>query len=377
MLGSDLKTPPVNIGPPSTPDYASLSAAAVQSLSDGSRVFAGQADDPFFVDLNVFNLLSVRKLPGNTGGGVDDLKGYNVQTIALQVPISRLAHGGAAPSGASAANAVIGVWTTTSRQATRVLQGGGKTAGSGDWVQVSRLGNPLVNEVIAPLAAKDLFNSSQPSGDAQFLPAVQDPEPARLLHAIYNIKVPPTPRDDLVTIFLTGIPGLNQPANVTPSEELRLNMAIPPAAKPNPLGVVGGDNAGFPNGRRLADDVTDVALKAVAGAAYPLFHKDYTPDPLAAQLGDGVDTNDAAFRPSFPYVALPWSGVTSAPHGATAQAPASGGSMPGMPKTGGGGIADLGDIYGIVLALLVALGGVTLTGGWVLRRRGARMPAGK
>jgi hypothetical protein len=381
VLGQNLKTPPVNIGPPSTPNYEALSNAAISTLSDGSKVWAGQADDPFFVDLNVFNLLSVRKLPGNAGGGVDDLKGYNVQTIALQVPIARLAAGGAAPASATAANAVIGTWTTTSRQATRVLQSNGSQAGSGDWVQVSRLGMPLVNEVVAPLAAKDLFNSSQPANDAQFLPAVQDPETARLLNAIYKIKVPPAgARDDLVAIFLTGIPGLNQPPNVKPSEQLRLNLAIPPAAHPNNLGVVAGDTAGFPNGRRLADDVTDVALKAVAGAAYPLFHKDYTPDPLAGQLGDGVDGNDAAYRAGFPYVALPWSGVTSVPHGAYAPSPVAGvpsGGQPGMPTTGQPGIAHLGDIYGLVLALVSAVGGLALVGGWLVRRRGARISAGK
>jgi len=382
VLGSNLKTPPVNIGPPSTPNYEQLWTSAIQNLSDGSKVFAGQADDSFFVDLNVFNLLQIRKLPGNAGGGVDNLKGYNVQSIVLQVPISKLATGGTMPSGMDAANAVIGTWTTTSRQATRVLSPG-KATNSGDWVQVSRLGMPLVNEVVAPLAAKDLFNSSQPANDAQFLPAVLDPEPARLLSAIYGIKVPPTPRDDLVAIFLTGIPGLNQPPNVKGSEQLRLNMAVPPSANPNSLGVVAGDVAGFPNGRRLADDVTDVVLKAGAGAAYPLFHKDFQADPLAAQLGDGVDANDSPFRSAFPYVALPWSGVESVPHGSSAPAPGGGttpppsGSTPGMPTTGNGGIAHLGDIYGIVFALVSAFGGLALAGGWVVRRRAAKVTAGK
>jgi hypothetical protein len=380
VLGQNLKTPPVNIGAPSTPNYEGLWTSAIQTLSDGSQVFAGQADDPFFVDLNVFNLLQVRKLPGNAGGGVDDLKGYNVQSIVLQVPISKLAAGGTKPADATAANAVVGVWTTTSRQATRVLSPG-KMTGSGDWVQVSRLGAPLVNEVVAPLAAKDLFNSSQPANDAQFLPAVVDPEMARLLNAIYKVNVPPTPRDDLVAIFLTGIPGLTMPPNVKPSEELRLNMGVPPSANPNNLGVVAGDLAGYPNGRRLADDITDISLKAVAGAAYPLFHKDFTADPLAAQLGDGVDSNDEAFRGSFPYVALPWSGVESVPHGAYApsggtQPPASGG-QPGMPTTGSGSIAHLGDIYGIVFALVSAFGGLALVGGWMVRRRAARVAADK
>jgi len=382
VVGSNLKVPPVNVGAKSTPNYEALSNAGIGTLSDGSAVFAGQSDDPFFVDLNLFDLLSIRKLPGNMGGGVDGLKGYNVQTIAIQVPKSVLSKDGKAPAAATDGDAVLGVWSASYRQATRVLQTNGSAPqGSGDWVQVSRLGAPLVNEVVAPLAAKDLFNSSQPANDAQFLPAVVDPEMARLLNAIYKVNVPPTPRDDLVAIFLTGIPGLTMPPNVKPSEELRLNMGVPPSANPNNLGVVAGDLAGYPNGRRLADDITDISLKAVAGAAYPLFHKDFTADPLAAQLGDGVDSNDEAFRGSFPYVALPWSGVESGPHGAYApsggtQPPASGG-QPGMPTTGSGSIAHLGDIYGIVFALVSAFGGLALVGGWMVRRRAARVAADK
>jgi hypothetical protein len=382
-LGKGLKTPPVNVGAKSTPNYEALSNAAVQSLSDGSMVFAGQSDDPFFVDLNVFDLLTIRKLPGNAGGGVDGLKGYNVHTIAIQVPINKLTKDGAAAS-ATAGNAVIGVWATASRQATRVLRAGGTVEGSGEWVIVSRLGAPLVNEVVVPLAAKDLWNNSKPADDAQFLGGVTDPELARLFKALYNIQVPPAPRDDLVAIFLTGIPGATQPVTSTlkPSEQLRLNMTVPPSANPNSLGVVGGDMAGYPNGRRLADDVTDISLKAVAGAAYPLFHPDFTPDPLAAQLGDGVDANDLPFRSAFPYVALAHDGTTSVPHGVevppAAMAPpaqpaaAEPPTMIGMPKTGGPfAIEHLGDVYGLVIALAAALGAAILLAGWALRRRPA------
>src|SRR6185312_8457559 len=136
---------------------------------------------------------------------------------------------------------------------------------------------------------KDLFNASQPADDAQFLSFVTDPEPARLLNALYGIKVPPTPRDDLVAVFLTGVKGLTMPANVKPAEMLRLNVAVPPSATPNRMGVLGGDIQGYPNGRRLNDDVVDISLQALAGAAYPLFHPDFKADPLAGQLGDGVD----------------------------------------------------------------------------------------
>ena len=386
-LGTGLKVPPVNIGAKSTPNYEALSNQGIQALSDGSMVFAGQSDDPFFVDLNVFDLLTIRKLPGNAGGGVDGLKGYNVQTIALQIPKNLLTKDGQAVSGAGAGNAVIGVWTTSYRQKTRVINGP-KIEGSGEWVQVSRLGAPLVNEVVVPLAAKDLWNYSKPADDAQFLGGVTDPELARLFTALYNIKVPPTPRDDLVAIFLTGIPGATQPATDTlkPSEQLRLNMGVPPSANPNALGVVGGDLAGYPDGRRLADDVTDISLKAVAGAAYALFHPDFTPDPLAAQLGDGVDANDVPFRNAFPYVALAHDGTSSVPHGAGdapvcppapacppsggAQPPA-GGTPPGMPITGSG-INHLADIYGLVIGGIAFLGGLILLTGYAVRRKAAQ-----
>jgi hypothetical protein len=382
-VGSNLKVPPVNIGAKSTPNYETLSNAGIASLSDGSNVFAGQSDDPFFVDLNVFDLLSIRKLPGNMGGGVDGLKGYNVQSIALQIPMDKLAKSGAKPSGPTDPNAVIGVWTNSYRKATRVLKGS-TLESSGDWVQISRLGAPLVNEVVVPLAAKDLWNYSKPAADAQFLGGVTDPELAKLFKALYNIQVPPAPRDDLVAIFLTGIPGATQPPTSTlkPSEQLRLNMGVPPSANPNSLGVVGGDLAGYPDGRRLADDVTDISLKAVAGAAYPLFHPDFKADPLAAQLGDGVDTNDVPFRTTFPYVAVAHSGTDSVPHGTTATSPSGQQppsssppaaqppmAAPGMPKTGGFQIDHLGDVYGYLLAAVAAAGGLLFLGGWAVRRK--------
>jgi hypothetical protein len=172
-------------------------------------------------------------------------------------------------------------------------------------VQVSRLGQPLVNEVVIPRALKDAFNGLQPTGDAAALPAVLDPEVPKLLDALFGIVSPPAPRSDLVTIFLTGIPGLNQPPGVHPSEMLRLNMAVPPSSRPSRLGVLDGDVAGFPNGRRLTDDVTDIALRAMTGATplTPAFnHGDN------ARITDGVDANDVAFLSDFPYMALPHPG---------------------------------------------------------------------
>jgi hypothetical protein len=380
VLGQNLLSPPDRVGPKSTPNYEALSNAGIHPLSDGSQVFAGQADDSFFLDFSIFDLLTVRKLPGNMGGGIDTLKGFNVHTIALQVPMTRLTANGAKPAAPTDANAIIGVWSTTSRQTSRVLRAGQAPQDSGDWVQVSRLGQPLVNEVVVPMGAKDLFNSSKPADDAQFLGGVTDPELPKLLNKLYNIQVPPTPRDDLVAIFLTGIKGATMPPNVKPSEELRLNMGVPPTANPNNLGVIGGDLAGFPNGRRLADDVFDISLKAMAGAAYPLFHPDFKADPLAAQLGDGVDANDVPFRTRFPYVALPHEGTVNYPFSATTGGGATAGppsqqppvaGAPGMPRTGATDSGHLADIYVMLLALVAAAGGLILAGGWAVRRRAA------
>ena len=328
VLARDVPVPPVNVGAKSTPNYAALQAAAVKSLPKGVKVFAGQSDDPFFADIGgLFDLLTIRQLPGNVGGGVDGLKGYNVQSLALQVPVTDLTSNGMAPKTATSSNAVIGVWTTSSRQAMNVLRKHNRGEGrrerdqSANWVQVSRLGAPLVNEVVIPLEDKDVWNGSTPNDDVQFAEYVANPELGTLLNGLYGIAVPPqgpfgsaTQRDDLIAIFLTGISGLTQPANVVPAEELRLNLAIAPTSTPNKLGVLGGDIQGYPNGRRLADDVTDISIRAVAGAAYPLFHPGFTPDATGVQLGDGVDANDASFRPSFPYLALPWGGSQSVPH---------------------------------------------------------------
>lgn len=314
--------PPNNIGPKSTPNYADLAEAAVGTV-DGMKVFAGQRDDPFWVDLGaVFDLVTIRVLPGDAGGGLDDLQGMNVLSIALQVPITDLTATGEAPTGADDTNAIIGVWTTASRFSTTVINADGTREGSGDLVQVSRLGMPLVNEVVVPLEVKDFFNASQPKDDAQFGDAVLHPVLPGVLASLYGITVPPADADrtDLATVFLTGIPGLNQPENVQASELLRLNMAIPPADNPNPYGVVAGDNAGFPNGRRLGDEVVDIELRAVAGILFCTFSPDACPDgdvynvaPNNA-LGGGVHGNDVSFLDVFPYVALPHQGFEHRHH---------------------------------------------------------------
>lgn len=319
-LGSGLLVPPPNFGPATTPNYEGLADAAVQTLSDGSRVFAGSRDEGFYVDLGaIFDLLQLRKLPGNAGGGVDGTGGYNVHSIALEVPISRLTRDGSVPVSGADPAAVIGVWSTASRPFITILppDGGPPEAvnfpfGFERWIQVSRLGNPLVNEVVIPLAQKDRFNASHPIGDGQFLSFVTNPELATLLNLVHGVPVPPAPRNDLVAVFLTGVSGLNQPPNVVPSEQMRLNVAIPPTADASRsrLGVLAGDLAGFPNGRRVGDDVVDIALRAVAGV---LVGGAFAGSPNK-DLGDGVDQNDVPYLTKFPYLGTPQSGKSHTHH---------------------------------------------------------------
>ncbi|MFI1832940.1 DUF4331 domain-containing protein [Streptomyces olivaceoviridis] len=275
-LADDVPVAPSNVGKASMPDYGRLRAQAVYRTAGGAATFAGQADDPFFLDLRVFDLLYGGNL---TEVGRDTLKGYNVNTIALQVPNELIRE--------SAHQPVVGVWSTTQRRNAQ-----------GYYSQVSRLGNPLVNEVVNPQKDKDRFNASQPAYDAQFLKNVTNPELPKLIESIYKIKAPAEPRDDLVDVFLKGVKGLNQPPNVRPSEELRLNTSVKPSTHPKRLGVLDGDNAGFPNGRRLTDDVIDAALQVVEGELVGSKN----------DLGDAVDRNDQKFESSFPYVAQPTSG---------------------------------------------------------------------
>lgn len=329
--GGTLQVAPANIGPKSTPDYTSLANAAVYTLASGVKVFAGPRDDPFFVDIGAIGDLATLRpiqqlhlvppmLPSATG--VDGLKGFNVHTIALQIPIANLVAGGTAPTDPTASNAVIGVWATSSRARVTLLSTGSiRRQTLGGLSQVSRLGMPLVNEVVMPLAFKDIFNASEPNGDkplfdsnADFRNRILDPELAKLFTALYGVSVPPAPRNDIVQVFLTGVPGLNQPPNVVPAEMIRLNVATPvtPTANVSRLGVIGGDNGGFPNGRRLADDVVDIELRVVAGVLVSGFNK----APNNA-LTDGVDANDHAFLSTFPYVAPPNPGFDSNPHPTT------------------------------------------------------------
>lgn len=311
VLASNLLVAPANVGPRSTPDYLSLAKAATYTLQGGIKVFAGPRDDPFFVDLgSIFDLGGLRPfnpahvIPLPAEPGKDEVQGYNTHTIAIQVPISRITRD----------DPVIGVYSTTYRRQQRVFVhgDGANLQHSGPWVQVSRLGMPLVNEVVIPLGQKDQFNASDPADDlANFAGSIVDPELGRLIPALYPVFTcfPDAPRNDLVTIFATGIPGLNQPSNpnAVPSEVIRLNTDIAPTplAQQNRLGLLSGQADGFPNGRRLVDDVTDIELQAVAGATPLGDCNGVSPNNL---LGDGVDANDFQVDNRFPYVPAPSQG---------------------------------------------------------------------
>jgi len=331
---------PSDVGDGSMPNYASLRNAGVKEAGPGGRyrTFAGQAEDPFFVDLRVFDLLYGGDF---SESGDDTLAGFNVNSVALQVPRDALAE-----RGDFDANPIIGVWSTTDRRGV-----------DGRYRQVSRLGMPLVNEVVIPLKDKNRFNASAPRNDGQFLDYVTHPELPQLIEAVYGVDAPAEPRNDLVSVFLTGVEGLNMPDGVTPSEQLRLNMTVPVTADPDPLGVLGGDNQGFPNGRRLTDDVIDIALQVVEGELVG------SPNDLA----DGVSTNDVAFLDTFPYLALPHSGSDGVPHPATAPSPKD------QQETGDSLLEDMRQ-NGVLPLMFIGTGGGGLLAGAVLMVRASRRP---
>ena len=339
-LGSDLACPPCNIGPLSTPDYPALAQAAVHSLGTGRTVFAGQRAEGFYVDLGaIFDLADLRpfanlhttfNIPGlvlEKGDGVNTTAQLNVHSIALQVPIEELTKDCWRGSNVADPRAVIGVWTTASRRKAVVRQEEpGHDLEYGNFTQVSRLGNPLFNEVLVPMARKDAWNALPPADDKAFAQYVAHPELATLLPVLYPgifpnlaaLDAAGTARADLEAILLTGIPagiipGFQNFTGDTQADMLRLNTAIRPTKKPNPLGLIGGDLAGFPNGRRVADDVVTVELRAIAGVTFPLIDKTYVPDAAASVVTDGLTAADvpAGYLPDFPYLGLPYSGFTT------------------------------------------------------------------
>ncbi|UZJ23515.1 DUF4331 domain-containing protein [Rhodococcus antarcticus] len=369
---------PSNVGPASMPNYdKDLFQAAVTDVPGGGQSYAGQADDPFFLDLRVFDLLYGAGAKADGSGlnevGQDTLAGYNVNTVSLKLPKDTLAL-----KGDATANPVIGVWSTTNRESVNL----GTGAVDGTPVQVSRLGQPLVNEVVIPAALKDTFNAIDPTQDATvgkvpsatFGPVVDrvtNPEVPQLIKSIYGAPAPTgdpgtgqtTNRTDIAEIFLTGVTknssldafyaalgsgsgkapiqadlnsqtmntnGLQFGAGFQPSEMLRLNMSInkptkldPKAEMTSSLGVVGNDLQGFPNGRRLTDDVVDIELVTLGGFFLPGNNKD-TEDPQNSQAallakvgGDQVGVNDKAFGTSFPYIASPHNSSVNKAEGGT------------------------------------------------------------
>ena len=348
LLGSGIPCPPCNIGPLSTPDYPDLAAHAITPLGGGTQVFAGQRAEGFYVDLGaIFDLGDLRPFEqdhntfgltntglGQMAKGVNSTAGVNVHSIAIQVPLDQLTAGGSRPGKVTDPAAVIGVWTTASRQKARILEGRPEASvNSGPFVQVSRLGNPLVNEVIIPLGTKDYWNSQPPSGDSQFAAHVSTPELAGLLPVLYPGVFPNLAafnktgksRADLLAILLTGIPagvvkGFQNYTGPKQADMLRLNLAISPTTSgPSNLGLVGGDPAGYPNGRRVFDDVATIELRAIAGATLPLVDKGFTPDTAAGAISMGLTAGPTdltalgteKYLPGFPYLGLPISGFVA------------------------------------------------------------------
>jgi hypothetical protein len=339
VLGDGLPCPPVNIGPRSTPGYAALASAAVRDLGGGRKVFAGQRADGFYVDLgSIFDLGALRPLnmahliPLPAAAGRSGVKGFNVHSIAIQVPKSDLTRDGSMPTDVASSRSVIGVWAAASRRsATMRADGDDNGADShgnhslGAWKQVSRLGEPLINEVIIPVGMKDRWNRQRPHQDDEFITHYRRPELATLLPVLYPGAFPNlaalnasmAARADLVAILLTGIPaglipGFQNYTGPTYADELRLNMAIPPGGT-SKLGLLGGNLAGFPNGRRVFDDVVAIELRAVAGAVYPLIDGSFTPDAAVGALEDGTAPDPAApYLGTFPYLGTPYSGYDHA-----------------------------------------------------------------
>jgi hypothetical protein len=321
VIATDRIVVPSNVGPRTTPNYPALAAQGIYSLDGGVKVFAGQRDDPFYIDLGgVFDTLNLRRMlpiesnledASDTTNpfGVDMLGGFNVHEIALQVPASWLTvdH----KSIAQTSQPVLGGYASTSRPKVTVLgkddqlvpnddegeDGFGFRHGRHRFVQIQRLANPLINEVIIGTQDKDLWNRTEPEDEGQFLDYYLNPRLATALQLVTGVPAATMGRNDLVNLLLKYSPGDTQL-----SELLRLNLSVPPTPLANQkrLTVLAGDNAGWPNGRRPKDDVTDIAVRVVGGPNY-----------IAAHAADGVNTNDRALSAEFPFLATPWDGRSS------------------------------------------------------------------
>jgi hypothetical protein len=340
VLGRNIPCPPCNIGPLSTPNYNKLASDAICKLDGGWKVFAGQRADGFYVDLgSIFDLANLRPFQqlheqfglhvfAKAGKAVNALNEFNVHSIALQVPIDDVIRGGRKDRYRwNDDGAVIGVWTTASRQQVQLRKDdNGRDSYSGGFTQVSRLGNPLFNEVIVPMSIKDLWNGLSPREDKRFAGFVEHPELANLLPGLYPNVFPnldklnksKKARADLAAVFLTGIPegiipGFQNTTGPLQADMLRLNTRIPPAKQPNVLGLLGKDVAGYPNGRRVTDDVVTIALRAMAGVTFALVDKTFTPDAAAGQVSQGLSPADvkAPFLKNFPFLGTPYDGFST------------------------------------------------------------------
>jgi hypothetical protein len=361
VLGRNLPSPADNVGPKTTPNYEQMALATIRNLPGGGKVFAGQREDPFFASLGrIFDTVNLTGAGlGNMGGGVDDLAGYSVHSIVLQVPERQVTVNGQQVASDKANNAVVGVWASTERRSVSV-----KGHGKGHWRQVSRLANPLVNEVIIPLGQKDRFNAVSPARDAQrFGKYVLTPSLAAALNALFPgvVNAPEKNRTDIVQAVLQGVPGLNAfpgKAAKNATDTIKINLGTPPNPNPKRLGVLAGDTAGYPNGRRLTDDAVDIDLQVVAGAL----------KGNKVPLGDGVDQNDAQFKSVFPYLAPPGPGANPdfafgsrlkalAQQGGDVFPSFSGSSSP----TSTSGVNDAGG-SGVAMWILIAAGALAVVG---------------
>ena len=331
VLAKDLTCPPVNVGVRSTPNYAKLAEETFHSIKGDRKVFAGQRAEGFHVDLgSIFDLGTLRPfqnlhlIPSAAAVGVNGTKTFNVHSIALQVPVSEVTRNHNRPTDVMSPGAVIGVWAVARRRKSRMWnKSQAKYVGTGPWTQVSRLGNPLFNEVLVPMARKDEWNQLPPRSDSAFAQYVNKPELGALLPALYpgvfpHLAAYTKPRADLNAILLTGIPsgvvpGFQNFTGTTEADMLRLNVAVPPTKNPNPLGLVGGDAAGYPNGRRVQDDVTTIELRAIAGQTIPLVDPSYTPDGAASGIKDGTTDDNGAFLSRFPFLGTPNGGYQTKP----------------------------------------------------------------
>jgi hypothetical protein len=350
-LLTDQPVLPPNIGPKTTPNYAAL-PNGIQTAANGQiQVVVGPRQDPFFVDLGmVFDAVNLETGSGlgrpgvgvgATGGGRDTLYGYTVLTTTLQVPIAMLTSTGTQVTDPANAAAILGAWSTVSIPMTRTINPDGSAATSGAFQQVSRLGNPLVNEVLVGVGRKDAWNASTPAQEAAFkgdatTPGELYPVLGTYMNVLFGVPVPPGPRGDLELALFRGLPasvaalfgvGATQRPGEVYSDQLRLNTAVAPTpfASASRLGYLGGDPAGFPNGRRMCDDVVDIELRVVAGVIVGLLPPSAGGDPKYAQapnsqLGDGVDFPQRGCRYFFPYTWAPTSGFAALHAGPAAAA---------------------------------------------------------